>query len=406
MSSRWICCQIGAREHYAVPRVLHRTGRLAALYTDFWAGPVVRQTAGKTNATALRSLAARFHVELAYAPVVSWNARSLIWEASLRKSGDVYSSFAEIGSQFAIRVRNVLKRQTNLNSDSIFFSYDTGALEAMEWCRERGIQCVLNQMDPSRVETEIVREEEKFWPGWSARPVEVPEAYFNRREKEWALADRILVNSNFCREALMKQGIASEKTDVVPLYYEVEPNAESGEQRLENQKTLRVLFLGQVILRKGIQYLIQAAKLLEEENVRFDVVGPIGISAAALKSAPENMVFHGRVTRDEAANWYRQSDVFVLPTLSDGFAITQLEAMSYGLPVVTTPCCGAVVGDGVDGFIVPPRNADGLAKTFQRYVAEPELLQEQQMAVREKVKQFTLDHLAARLNSLEQALIG
>src|SRR6185437_15751856 len=56
----WFCAQIGAREHYAVPRALHQTGRLTVLYTDFWAGPLVRRLAfGK-----LRSLATRQHQEL------------------------------------------------------------------------------------------------------------------------------------------------------------------------------------------------------------------------------------------------------------------------------------------------------------------------------------------------------
>jgi len=83
--------------------------------------------------------------------------------------------------------------------------------------------------------------------------------------------------------------------------------------------------------------LIEAARLLTHEDVRFDIVGPIGISRDAVASAPSNMRFHGRVSRDQAADWYRQSDVFVLPTISDGFALTQLEAMAHGLPVIATP---------------------------------------------------------------------
>jgi len=57
--------------------------------------------------------------------------------------------------------------------------------------------------------------------------------------------------------------------------------------------------------------LLAAARKLEGENIRFDVVGPIGISQEAIASAPRNMTFHGRATRDQAANWYRQADLFV-----------------------------------------------------------------------------------------------
>jgi glycosyltransferase involved in cell wall biosynthesis len=196
--------------------------------------------------------------------------------------------------------------------------------------------------------------------------------------------------------------VPSEKLVVVPLCYAAA--APKSESKFENRKSnhpLRVLFLGQVILRKGIQYLIAAARQLEREKIHFDVVGPIGISREAMKTAPGNMTFHGRAGRDQAADWYRQSDLFVLPTISDGFAITQLEAMAYGLPVITTPCCGDVVGDGADGFIVPPRDAEALAQTLQRYLDQPDLLVSQSAAALVKVKEFTLDRLAKNLASLE-----
>ena len=151
---------------------------------------------------------------------------------------------------------------------------------------------------------------------------------------------------------------------------------------------------------------MEAAKLLRNEPVHFDVVGPVGISVDAIKSAPASMTFHGRVNRDEAAGWYERSDVFALPTLSDGFALTQLEAMAHGLPVIATPNCGEVVSDGVDGFIAPPRSAVSLAEAIKHYIARPDLLHEQKMAVHKKLRQFTLDKLAERLLALEIELPG
>lgn len=472
----WFCAQIGAREHYAVPQVLHQSGRLEVLYTDFWAGSIWRRMAG-SKLEVLRSLATRHHAELEQRPsepepskfqrsgfrvssfssskaeIVSWNARALWWEilrkAENRKSGaergaqkkekgrskiedgagehdfqrsvfnvsafknsGPYHGFIEVGRRFAIRVREDLKRRTDLSADAIFYAYDTGALEALEWCREHGVKCVLNQMDPNRVEVDLVRAEEKQWPSWTLEAVAVPEAYFARREREWALADRVVVNSEFSRQALLQQGVPPEKLVVIPLCYEAaESNRKSSGRFISSTINyqpstgpLRVLFLGQVILRKGIQYLIAAAKLLERENIHFDIVGPVGISAAALVTAPKNMRFHGRTGRDQAAAWYRQSHLFVLPTLSDGFAITQLEAMAHGLPVVTTPCCGEVVSDGVDGFVVPARDAGALAEMFQRYLTEPELLRSQSAAALVKARQFTLERLAENLRQLENSL--
>jgi glycosyltransferase involved in cell wall biosynthesis len=167
---------------------------------------------------------------------------------------------------------------------------------------------------------------------------------------------------------------------------------------------LRVLFLGQVILRKGIQYLVEAAKLLHDEPVHFDVVGPVGISDDAVKSAPCNVTFHGRTNRDHASVWYQNADLFVLPTLSDGFALTQLEAMAHGLPVIATPNCGEVVTNAVDGFIVATRDAAGLAKAINCYLLDPRLLKAHQAAAQKKIGQFTLARLGENLTALQTEL--
>ncbi len=337
--------------------------------------------------------------------VHSWNLQALGWEflSRHRFAGQPYHGFNEIGRRFSLRVREQLQSRKDLNDESIFYAYDTGALECFAWCQQKKIRCVLNQMDPNRTEVELVRAEEKKWPGWSLHTLEVPEAYFARREQEWVLADRIIVNSDFSRTALLRQGVPAEKLIVIPLCYEADPA--NPMSKIENRKLpLRVLFLGQVILRKGIQYLLAAAHKLVTENIQFDIVGPLGISETAVKTAPHNVIFHGRVSRDQVADWYQKSNLFVLPTLSDGFALTQIEAMAYGLPVIATPNCGEVVTDGLDGFIVPAYEADLLVDAFRRYLAQPELLQEQSIAAREKARQFNLSRLAGNLARLEASL--
>jgi glycosyltransferase involved in cell wall biosynthesis len=413
---KWLCCQLGAREHYAVPRALHQTERLNLLYTDFWGGTAVRAAARLSRIRPLRTLASRFHPDLARAHVESSNLRGIAWAAASRWRFRLdgapvrHLGYMEIGRRFACMVRDSLRRRRALPRESVVFAYDTGALETFQWLRSQGIRCILGQMDPNRVEAELVREEEKRWPGWQAEDTVVPEAYFRRRELEWAFADRVIVNSEFCRRALIEQGVPPQKLIVIPLCYEppTQTHRSSGQTFSFSKEScpLRVLWLGQVILRKGIQYLMEAARLLEKEPIQFDIVGPLGISRSALASAPSNVVFHGRANRDQVAEWYRKSHLFVLPTLSDGFAITQLESMAHGLPVIATPCCGEVVSDGVDGLIVPARNSVALAHAIRRYVSEANLLQEHRNAALGKSDQFTISHLTERLLSLEADLFG
>ena len=414
----WITSQIGAREHYAIPRVLHRAGRLEHLYTDFWATAPWRllgKMAGKGG------LAARFHPQLKGAPVIGFNLQAL--KVGRAKHSNPYEGFLKVGEAFGRRVVKALDASSLAITHHpspiphIFFGYDTGFLEPARWVKARGGKTIVCQMDPSRFEVNLVREEEARWPGWSLRFAKVPETYFRRREEEWAVADLVMVNSEWTRQALMKQGVPESKLVVVPLAFEATQD-EGRETRDDGynsgfkfpvsgfspKQPLRVLFLGQVILRKGIQYLIDAAKFLKEEPIRFDIVGPIGITEEALKSAPPNMIFHGSVTRDRTQEFYEGADLFVLPTLSDGFALTQLEAMARGLPVIATPNCGEVVGDGVDGLIVPAGDPMALAEAFQLLIQDPEKLRSMSEATKAKVEQFSLARLGENLAALTQRL--
>ena len=98
---------------------------------------------------------------------------------------------------------------------------------------------------------------------------------------------------------------------------------------------------------------------------------------------------------------YRTADAFVLPTISDGFAITQLEAMSYGLPVITTPNCGDVVTPGEDGYIVPIRDPQKLADAIAAFISDRDLLQRMSEKARAKSRTFTLARYA---NTIEDAV--
>jgi glycosyltransferase involved in cell wall biosynthesis len=256
---------------------------------------------------------------------------------------------------------------------------------------------VLDQIDPGAVEFRLVAEEMKRRPEIAGPPGEFPTANFDRNRREWELADVIIVNSEWTQQAIVAEGADPTKIEVLPLAYEAAVREQKSAITSQTSAPMRVLWLGQVNVRKGIHYLIQAARLLEGENVRFEVVGPIGILPSAVAAAPRSMTFHGPVSRVCTTEWYRQSDVFVLPTLSDGFALTQLEALAQGLPVITTPNCGRVVADGKTGFVVPPRDPQALAEAILKFVREPELAGRMAADCRAAVAAYSIDALGKQL---------
>lgn len=393
---KWICSQIGAREHYAIPRALAKMGNLDCFYTDFWCPPrsIMRILSN--------SLKGRYHRELPLAKIQNFNLKSLWQEFKRREIHNQYLGFVKYGRWFSIQTRESIRRINHITPDTLFFSYDTGFLETAEYVKSNGGKCVVCQIDPGKTGQRILKNECDLWPDWSESD-EVPSEYNTRRQSEWDLADIIIVNSEWSKNALIEQGVSNKKLKVIPLCYELSQHINLQKQVDEKvmNRPLTVLWLGSVNLQKGIQYLIQAAQMLKGENIVFDIVGPIGITAKAINSAPDNMIFHGRCMRDQTKKWYANADVFILPTLSDGFAITQLEAMAHGLPVITTRCCGKVVTEGEDGFIVPERDSKALADLIFHISRNRHVLPSLSHATHNKARQYGMAQLIGNLSKIE-----
>ncbi|MDX2109937.1 MAG: glycosyltransferase family 4 protein [Verrucomicrobiota bacterium] len=397
----WYVAQLGAREHYAIPRSLHARSRLGQCYTDLWAGTRCCRMAACIP--GMRSLGGRHHRELPDDKVTAWNSASLLRQARARMAGQsssAYHTFIADGQWFSKKVATAIQRSTV--EHALFFSYDTTFLEAARAASERGWKTVVGQMDPGLLEQQLTKEEEQAWHGWTVAPLNVPAAYNERRAMEWASADRIIVNSEWTRDALLAQQVPADKLRVIPLAYDstYTPLARTMPVSFTQQRPLRVLYLGQVNLRKGIPYLCEAAKCLCREPVRFDIVGPLGITTEAIRKAPNNVHFHGRRDRLDIAALYEQADVFILPTVSDGFAITQLEAMAHGLPVIATTSCADVVIDGVNGQRICPRNVSAICDAVLRYITEPTLLDKHSEGALMRARDYRLNTLADHLVAL------
>ncbi len=396
---QWIVSQIGARQHYGVPRGFLYQGDLHTLYTDLWCrwGSNVLSNGPR----AARALAGRFHPDLPSDQVVSYPLRTAWerWRAPRAHNTEArYGEYLRFGTAFAQWVTRDLEKQRLDPAGLAFFGFNTGCLETLHLLRGRGVLTVVDQIDPARSEEQLVFQEAQKWPGWQEMDGRIPEAYFERLSAEWAAADLVVVNSEWSKNALVAQGVPDAKLLTVPVAYEVDEIASaSTPARTVRTGPLTVLWLGTVNLRKGIQYLVGAARLLQHTKIRFVVAGPLEISRAAIESAPANVSFVGRITRDQTDACYRQGDVFVLPTVSDGFAITQVEAMARGLPVITTPNCGQVVTQGVDGLLVPVGDARALAEAIAKLDADRTLLHEMSRQALVKARTFRLPQQAAQI---------
>jgi glycosyltransferase involved in cell wall biosynthesis len=384
----WICCQLGAREHYAVPRALQLSGLLGEFFTDLWIRP------GTLMHSWRKRLTGRFHPGLESAQVTAPNIAALTFElkaSATRATG--WQLISQRNEWFQRRAVDQLTHSSNGSAHTVF-AYSYAAERIFKFARARGWKTVLGQIDPGPAEERIVAElHEKQRSDWQPAPPE----YWDRWRSECELADQIVVNSSWSRDALLGEGVLGEKIRVLPVAYEPLNDSSSFQRHYPRafspDRPLRVLFLGQINLRKGVGQLLDAVKVLSRENVEFWFVGPTQIRM------PSEVKWLGVAPRIEVARYYRDADVFILPTLSDGFGLTQLEAQSWKLPVIASRYCGEVVSDGVNGVVLEEVSAGAIADVLLKLLRSPETLAA--MSARSGVTdRFSLKTLASSLANL------
>ena len=174
----------------------------------------------------------------------------------------------------------------------------------------------------------------------------------------------------------------------------------------------KILFVGRHIERKGICYLIEAAKYLPRDQFEIRIVGVGDLTEELKKLASESatpnsadIIFTGKLSPEALANEYRTANVFTLPAIVDskgdteGLGVVLIEAMELGLPIVASNVGGIpdVVVDGVSGILVPEKGPQALASAYKRLAAEPELVKQLLAGSRKRIAEcFTWDGIIER----------
>lgn len=144
-----------------------------------------------------------------------------------------------------------------------------------------------------------------------------------------------------------------------------------------------VLYVGQLVERKGVKYLLKAyAQLKGEFDVALLIVGD-GIQKNELedlcaKEDIQDAFFVGYKQLEELPAYYAASDIFVLPSTEEVWGLVLNEAMACGLPVITTDKVGAsvdLIKEGVNGYVVEAKNVERLYQAMKKILSNPELKQ-------------------------------
>jgi glycosyltransferase involved in cell wall biosynthesis len=403
----WIVCQIGAREHYASPAALRQRGLLRALVTDIWLPPD-RPWSRALRAASPR-LASRYAAELAGARVLADTLPSILSRSAARLApkGANWSRIVADNLRFDRFAAAQLRRMPVAPDGGVALCYGYAASQTLRAASSRGFATILNQIDGGPQEARLIaalaqNPGEGAGQGEGSRAADAPpEDYWRRWRDECETADMILVNSAWSRDCLVAEGIAREKLGVVPLMYRAEGPSVTRRYptRFDADHPLVVLFLGAVSLRKGALTLLEAAAALRDQPVEFHIVGRDELGAAVQKDYA-NLRFFGEAPRGETPSFYRKAHVFVLPTHSDGFALTQLEAQAHGLPAIVSRRCGDVVLDGASGLVLPEPSAAALRDAILWALRHPERLCAMSERARARAEDFDPARVVEQLREM------
>jgi glycosyltransferase involved in cell wall biosynthesis len=216
--------------------------------------------------------------------------------------------------------------------------------------------------------------------------------------------DYILCPSEFVRNSFLRKGFAPEK--LIKVNFGFPKLMTSGTDKKYNLgDPFRVLYVGQLHYRKGLHYAIEAFKKLQHPNKEFIIVGPQTTITGLEKTViPNGVVLMGTLKGEELNDQYRRASCFILPSLEEGLALVQTEALSFGLPLLTTTNSGGddIISDGIQGFIVPPCDAEALRQRLQQMADSPEMLT--RMSAAATLTAQTLDGWDAAGNRLVKIL--
>lgn len=275
------------------------------------------------------------------------------------------------------------------------YGMEHASFETFTRQKEKHGLCILRQVaSHGRKTAEITKSELDKFPEYNDAFMrlflqDMPRALL-RKEKEYQLADLIVANSDFVKETFIVKGVPAEKIEVVPTGCPVRTGVLANAGR--GEKPLVFLFVGRMSLHKGLHYLVQAWHLLKAgKNAQLWLVGAKELSNITLDDPGSGIRYFGVVTSEKLAEIYAQADVFVLPSLLEGLAYVLLEALSYGLPVITTreSGCGDFVQNGQNGFIVDSANAAALAQAMACCLEQRQELQKMGELSWEKARSWT-----------------
>ena len=298
-----------------------------------------------------------------------------------------------------------------LSSDySGYYGYLTSSLYSMRRAKALGLPRFLTMpichwdlgrrlMHDEYARWGLEREYEEPYP-WVADRFDV------EMTEELDLANVIVAGSEFVVDSLVQNGISENKVLLNPsgvdLSLYTQKDARSGfhfDRRHRRQRPFRIISVGKLGLRKGTLDLLAAAQQLGS-SVEVRLLGGNDLPQRLQKQYWGGNIEHvGHLPYLEVPSMLRWADAFVFPTIFEGSSLASYEALAAGLPVITTPNCGSVVRDGIDGWLIPIRSPDAICSAVTRLMEDEDMWLRMSNSASQRAREFTWERYGETLVS-------
>ena len=223
-------------------------------------------------------------------------------------------------------------------------------------------------------QTEIMKRERENLPeSWRHYIVRDKDNDLNDQlMKNISSAEYIIVSSSFAKQSILANGFQEDRVFTIP--YGIDASHRNNVARYKENEKLKILFVGSVSCEKGIYYLLEAVSQFPSERVELTVVGKKYISDDLLSKYVPWVTFIGDIPSVEVEKYYCSSHLLIVPTLFDSFGRVITEAMSYGIPVISTSSAGAAdyIKDNENGFVISPSSVQAISEKIQFFLENPD----------------------------------
>jgi glycosyltransferase involved in cell wall biosynthesis len=371
---------VGARRNYDVAKIIFEENMLDRLFVDIYfdkeLSPLIYKLAGQRFLNKFKKYNAGLDAELIKADLAGALALRFLLKYSSKTN-----AYKLTNKRLANRLINYASKKTPRS----FYGYDTSSLEFFEWANGKGWKLFLEQcVAPRNAQINMFKLfEEKYGINYKAQ---IEHCLFQqqREHKEWQYADKVLVPSAYVKKAMLSEGNISEnKLHEINFGFTNKEDKKIIIQNLETKfsadkkedKVIRILFAGNGGYRKGIADILDLTKRFQKEKVQFIIAGQMEKEAMVLLSKyhQANITYLGKLSGDTLKEQYKTADIFFFPSYLEGSAMVILEAMSWGLPIVTTHESGSVVENEISGFVSNAGDQEQLFINLSQLIFKREL---------------------------------